>query len=285
MKIRSRANVPIKVAVNLIVLSAFLAATVVPVLSAQDMSQELEMVILNRLSAAGDRETVLGSAAKAVEVGYPEESLSLVIEKSLDSGISPDALSGMIDVLEKAQRNGLPTQPFTEKIMEGLVKKVKEDRILTALGKVDNRIQFAAVQAAKLEGKKGSSQRLIIRTNDAIAAGMDRKNLERVFNIMAKDRVNRRIEPEEIMEMVKAASGYGVNSRSVGNYAISLMKDKNANIDDIREYLDKLSEKANRRRRRDRGDDRRGHHDDGDDDSDSEDHDDHNNEHDDSEGH
>jgi hypothetical protein len=68
--------------------------------------------------------------------------------------------------------------------------------------------------------------------------------LEKVYTTMAEDRVNRKIEPEEIMEMVKAASGYGVDSRTVGDYAISLMKSRNADPGDIRKYLEELSERA-----------------------------------------
>ena len=212
------------------------------------MSQELKMTIMNRMSIAGERGMVLKSTARAIENGYPEDRLSPIIERSLDNGVSGDTLSSMIEILDEAYMRKLPTQPYAEKIMEGLAKKVNEGRILAALDRVGKRMEIAADMARNIDEKNEASQRLIIRTSDAIAAGMDRKNLERVYKVMALDRVNRNIEPEEIIEMVKAASGYGVESRSVGDYAISLMKSKSADRGDIRIYLKELSENAYRHR-------------------------------------
>ena len=244
MKIRSWVTIQIFVSVCFTTVLPLLAATAVPVLAVPTISQELKMTIVNRIPAAGERGMVLQSTARAVEEGYPEDLLSPVIEKSLDSGISGDALSRMVETLDDARRKGLPTQPYAEKIMEGLAKKVKEDRILVALDRVGKRMEFAGAQAKKVEGTDGSSRILVIRTGDALAAGMDSKTIERIYDVMAEERVNRKIEPEDIMEMVKAASGYGVESKSVGDYAISLMKSPKADLDDIRKYLEELSENA-----------------------------------------
>ena len=244
MKIRSWVTMQVYVSVCLTTVFTLLASTAVPVLAAPTLSQELKMTIMNRMPVARERGKVLQSTARAVEEGYPEDLLSPVIEKSLDSGISGDALSRMVEALDEARRKGLPTQPYAEKIMEGLAKKVKEDRILVALDRVGKRMEFAGAQAKKVEGTDGSSRILVIRTGDALAAGMDSKTIERIYDVMAQDRVNRKIEPEDIMEMVKAASGYGVESKSVGDYAISLMKSRKADLDDIRKYLEELSENA-----------------------------------------
>ena len=61
-------------------------------------------------------------------------------------------------------------------------------------------MEFAGAQAKKVEGTDGSSRILVIRTGDALAAGMDSKTIERIYDVMAQDRVNRKIEPEDIME-------------------------------------------------------------------------------------
>ncbi|MDF1526067.1 MAG: hypothetical protein RRA15_06355 [bacterium] len=246
MKNRSRIVIRIKMSLCLPAVLILLSMTVVPGWSAA-ISQELKMTIMNRMPVAVERGMVLQSAARAVENGYPEDRLAPVIEKSLDSHVSPDALSKMIDTLDAARGKGLPTQPYAEKIMEGLAKKVSEDRILAALKKVGERLEYSAAQAEKVEGKGDSSRTLIVRTSDAIAAGMNKRDIERVYETMAKDRINRKIEPEDIMEMVKAASGYGVDSGSVGDYAISLMKNKKADLNDIRDYLQRLAENFHRR--------------------------------------
>ena len=46
------------------------------------------------------------------------------------------------------------------------------------------------------------------------------------------------------MEMVKVASGYGVDSKSVGDFAVSMMKSRKSDLSDIRRYLEELSENA-----------------------------------------
>jgi len=245
MKIRSQFNVSVYRASYLTVLLTLL--TVVPAWSAPTMSQELKMTIMNRMSIAGERGMVLKSTARAIENGYPEDRLSPIIERSLDNGVSGDALSRMIETLDEAHVRKLPTQPYAEKIMEGLAKRVNEDRILAALARVGRRMEFAGAQARRVDRKNLSSQILVIRTSDAIAAGMDRRTLERVFDVMAHERVNRKIEPEDIMEMVKAASGYGVDSRSVGDFAVSLMKSRKSDLSDIRRYLEELSGNAYKR--------------------------------------
>ena len=123
MKIRSWVTMQVYVSVCLTTVFTLLASTAVPVLAAPTLSQELKMTIMNRMPVARERGKVLQSTARAVEEGYPEDLLSPVIEKSLDSGISGDALSRMVETLDEARRKGLPTQPYTEKIMEGLPKR------------------------------------------------------------------------------------------------------------------------------------------------------------------
>lgn len=241
MKSRSRIDTHANYPLCLAAAAMLVLLTATSVWSAPAMSQELKTTIMNRIPVSGERGKVLQSTARAVENGYPEEGLTLVIEKSLDSNVSGYALSGMIDTLETARNIGLPTSPFTDKIMEGLAKGIDEVRIQSALDRVGQRLKFAASQAERVDGSDDSSPVLIIRTSDAMAAGMDRKNLERIYDVMARGRVNRKIEPEEIMEMVKAASGYGVDPGSVSEHAISLMKSRKADLDDIRMYLEGLS--------------------------------------------
>jgi len=218
-----------------------------PVQADAALSRELKMVLMNRVPSENERQKVLHELEQAVEGGYSEDRLAPVIKKSLDRDISGEALARMIATLDKANRKGLPTQPYGEKIMEGLAKGVNGERILAALDRVNQRMEWAAAQAARIHSAEDPSQLLVIRTGEALAAGMDRKDLERIYDVMAQERVNRNIAPEDIMEMVKAASGYGVGSKDAGNYAISLMKNRKADLGDIRHYLKKLSDRVYRR--------------------------------------
>lgn len=232
-----------------LVLLGMSALAVPPAQAAPTLSRELRMTLEDQIPSETARQPVLEAVLRAVDGGYPEGGLTRIVERSLEEGVPSDDLAGMVLVLDKANRQGLPTQPYAQKIMEGLAKGVEGDRILAALGKVDQRMEFAAAQAARVRGTEGSSHLLVIRTGDALAAGMDRKDLERVYDVLAGKRVNRNIEPEDIMEMIKAASGYGVGSETVGDDAISLMKNPRADLQDVRRYLKRLADRAYRKHR------------------------------------
>jgi hypothetical protein len=219
------------------------AVTAVPVLSAVGISQELTTTIVNRIQWPDDRDLVLQSTARAIESGYPEDQLVPVIEKSLDAGVSGPGLSRMIDILSAAHDKGLPTRSYTGKIMEGLVKKVREDRIIEALERVDERMKFASWLTKDAGLSSGRPDVLIVRTADAVAAGMDRDVLRDIYSTMKSERVNRNIAPEDVMEMVKAARGYGLNSKKVGTFAKSLMNSPDADLKDIRMFLKDLADR------------------------------------------
>lgn len=219
-------------------------ATPIPVLSAEDVSPVLRTMITSRIKVPSERYLVLRSTARATESGFPEDHLAPVIEKSLDAGVSGKGLSRMIDILSEAHVKGMPIRSYTWKIMEGLIKKVDEDLIIAALGRVDERMGFSAKLAMEVGVHSDGSDDLIIQTAGAIAAGMDKEVLRDVYIAMASEGINRNIEPEDIMEMVKAASGYGVDSEKVGAFAKSLIQDPDANLRDIRIFLKDLADRT-----------------------------------------
>ncbi len=210
------------------------------------LSRDLERRIVDRIPESRERGEVLQSADRAVESGFPEGHLAPVIEKSLDGGVPPEILTRMIDALAGAREKGLPLAPLTGKIMEGLAKRVDGQRILRAMERVSERLEYAAGLQRREAPEVGSSEALIVKGADALSAGMDREVLGKVYGVMGRERTNRKIAPEEIMDLVKTARGYGVTSREVGDVAISLMKNPRADQRDIKDYLNNLSRNAYR---------------------------------------
>lgn len=208
------------------------------------MSRGLRASIEERLPAENGRDRVLQAVDEAVDNGYPEERLSPVVDKSLEEGMSAEALTEAVKLLDQANRDGLPAQPYADKIMEGLAKKVRDRGILGALALVDERIRFSARLLEKSRVETERSGQMIISTADAVAAGMDRGELRQVVRAMGPERINRRLEPEEVMEMVKTARGYGLDSREVGGFARSLLKDRHADRKDIQKFLDRIAYRA-----------------------------------------
>lgn len=227
----------------LLMLTAWLPA---PVISSPEMYQELRALITDRIQAPDERDRVLQSVARAARAGFSDDQIAPVIEKSLEADISGAGLARIVDILVAAREKGLPTRSYKLKVMEGLIKRVNEDRLIRGLERADERM----IQAGQLVRDSGLANRasddLIIGTADAIAAGMSNRELRDVFDTMGRRRVNREIRPEQVMEMVKAARGYGLDSKKIGNFAISLMTNPDATERNIRTFLRNLSDQAHR---------------------------------------
>ena len=215
-----------------------------PAMAVPTLSDNISRKIAEMIASPDERDSVLQNAIAAVKAGVPEDIIAPVIERTLGNGVSGDGLGEMLQALAAAREKDLPLEPLAGKILEGLVKNVGEKSIIRAMERVEERMEFSAGLAKGLGMSKEKREDLIIETAGAIAAGMDRDSLRDIFSVMAGDRSSGRLAPVQIMEMVKAASGYGVDSRKVGKYAAALIEDRSADKGDIAKFLKDLSEKA-----------------------------------------
>ncbi|UCG39359.1 MAG: hypothetical protein JSV00_03775, partial [bacterium] len=154
--------------------------------------------------------------------------------------------AGMLRVLAEAGGRGIPTTPLTGKIMEGLAKDVGEENIIRALGKVEERLQFAVGQADRVPVGPAEREELIVNTADAVAAGVDRRAIERVFEAMAGRGPAGRVAPSQVMEAVKTGGGYGVDSDTLGRYATDLARDRKADRQDVERFVREISDRSRR---------------------------------------
>ncbi|HDL53203.1 MAG TPA: hypothetical protein ENH32_04450 [Proteobacteria bacterium] len=232
---------PILFAVMIVLPMVILSSTA---MAAPTLSDTLRGKIAGEIASPIERESVLKNAAAAVRAGVHEEVIAPVIEKSLENGVGGVGIGEMLQVLAAASEKNLPLGPIAGKIMEGLAKNVGERSIIRALERVQERLELSVGLAEGLGVTGEKREELIIETAGAIAAGMDREALRHVYDAMAMGTSAGSLEPIQIMEMVKAASGYGADSRKVSKYAAALIENERHEEGDIIQLLRDLSGRA-----------------------------------------
>ena len=225
----------IMAAVMMIILSA-------PAAAAPTLPDSITGRINEVITSPEEREDVLRKADAAVRAGVRTETVGPILLRALENGVSPSGLGEMLQVLSSAAERNLPSELLAGKIMEGLAKHVDERLIVDAMEKVKERLEFSGGLAKGLGIGREKREDLIIETAGAIAAGMDREALRGIFDALAVGTGGSKLDAVQIMEMVKAASGYGVDSRRVGRYAASLARDEDADAGDIIKLLNDLSQ-------------------------------------------
>ena len=89
-------------------------------------------------------------------------------------------------IVMKAQHKALPVEPIVSKAFEGMAKKVKADRIVQAMEKVQARFAFAYGQAARLSTQKAQVDRLGNILAAALAAGLNTQDAEKICRMIQK---------------------------------------------------------------------------------------------------
>jgi chorismate mutase len=214
---------------------------------AAELPPELRDKVVHELSDPTVRDQVLENLSKSLNDGLPADTLALLVDRTVESGISPSTLEHLTGTLARAVAEELPPGPIVAKVLEGVAKNVPEDRLVLAVDRVTERLKFAA-EVARLANSKGDDRsRFVVRTADAVAAGMDRKRLRSLAVEMSGKINSNKVSSLQIMEMVKTASGYGVPPDKVERVAKALINDENADEGDIERILRSLVEHDNDR--------------------------------------
>lgn len=221
-----------------------LLALLLAPLPAQALARSVQRSIDSRVDAGQDRERLHQAAETAIAGGVAPEVIGRVADASLDGGVSAQGLISFMQRLAEAAQGQLPVEPLADKILEGIAKGVGERKIAMALGSVAGRLDAAENLVADLGDEPEDRDDLIVSTADAMAAGMSSGSLRRVFAAMAGREQGSGLAPDKVLEMVKTASGYGVDESKLTSYAESLARSRDAGEDDIHRVLDELARVA-----------------------------------------
>jgi hypothetical protein len=224
----------------MVLTTAFVLALSLPA-TAGAVTGELADLIQRKIAGSQERELVSGSADKATGDGVPAQLLADVARVSLDNGVTASGLASFFDLLASSARDGIPTGPLVEKVMEGLAKGVDEKRITRALRSVSGRLAAAGtlVEPLSLEGEE--REWLILSTADAMAAGMSKRSLAKVFEALVRRDGDSSLPPGKVVDMVKVGSGYGVDQDKLVSYTQTLIRNKSSDEKDIQRMINDLA--------------------------------------------
>jgi len=171
-----------------------------------------------------DRDRIMDGAQECLKAGVPSRDVTSLVEQAAKSSIDAEHIEKMLQQMTKARQSELPTGPVASKAMEGMVKQVKAQKIVKAMEKVRERMEFASGQMNRLEKlnfSKEEKNEAMVRTADALAAGMERKHVRQVYGNLEKEaaqvRSQKTLREQTLaaVETMKRIRGYGVPSEEV----------------------------------------------------------------------
>lgn len=126
------------------------------------------------------------------------------------------------NMIQDAQKKGLPTEPLMSKIHEGIAKKVNEEQVTLAVERVRNRYENAYQYAATLTTDKQLAGQLGQITAEAMTAGLKDQDCEQLMQqLQIHTRLMNQLEAHELaiqtMTTARVMSRRGVSSETVSD--------------------------------------------------------------------
>lgn len=205
-----------------------------------EITPEVRETITREVSDQRVRGRILDNLSRATKSGLSTDAIELYVNRAVDGGVSPSTLEHLTGVLAKSVEDGLPSGPVVVKVLEGIAKSVPEDRLVLAVDRVLERLEFAAEIARIAHSKDEERGEFIVRTADAVTAGMDRKRLRSLAEHMGDRKDSNASVSLQVMEMVKTATGYGVPQEKVERVARNLIDDEDSDSADVQRTLRSL---------------------------------------------
>jgi len=117
-----------------------------------------------------DRRAVMENIDQAKDANVPSEEVSLILSRASERSVSALDFRALIDRVTTAARKMRLTEPFTDKIVEGLAKDVSAPLILSVLDrKLETYSEAIDIIGEKVRMKEGGSKALM-----SVALAMER---------------------------------------------------------------------------------------------------------------
>lgn len=95
------------------------------------------------------------AAARARAAGVPPDQVGAIVRRASERLVRTDSVVAGLAQLEAAARDGLPTGPVTDKILEGLAKRIPASRLKPAVEEVVDRLSTARRALGELSERQG----------------------------------------------------------------------------------------------------------------------------------
>lgn len=134
-----------------------------------------------------DANTVLESVQRAENAGVDPDSVSLILSRSTEAQVPAADFVNVMDRVSEAKRDGLPTVPFTEKILEGLAKNVPPPVIVDVLDKKLDTYQESKKIVVEATGQPGADPNAVTSVALAMERGVSLRGLQQLYSAEAHE--------------------------------------------------------------------------------------------------
>ena len=143
----------------------------------------LLLILLGKDALAQEMKSNVAEAVKeARSVGVPTSTLNQLLALGYQYQVDSKMMTSFIRTLTETQREEIPLTPFTNKIEEGLAKRVPPAVIQQVLEKKLHDYRFTRLAVQETFKKRGEKQAAVppdylLRLSESLACGISRENL------------------------------------------------------------------------------------------------------------
>ncbi|MGV8072995.1 MAG: hypothetical protein AB2L11_00310 [Syntrophobacteraceae bacterium] len=133
----------------------------------------------------GEETDISATVREAEAAGVPQITLSRLLALGYEHQFDPTEVKKLLRVLIATQKDGVPLQPFVNKIEEGVAKRIAPSRIVQVLEKKQDDYRFTlSLIAARQEGQTthdpAASGESHVRLAELLNAGLTREDLQQL---------------------------------------------------------------------------------------------------------
>ena len=163
--------------------------------------------------------SLLGVALFTFSAALAEDTPAEINRVMTEAGFTEQQVVQVRSMINTARQKGLPAEAVTDKIHEGIAKRVAPDRIVQAAERVTSRYEYGYALAEKLATEKQQVAQLGKTMADGLAAGLTRGDAEQIVEQLQarKEEMNRTELQSLAQEAVRTArdlSRQGVSSKT-----------------------------------------------------------------------
>lgn len=129
-----------------------------------------------------DGNVVMESVRRAENAGVDPDSVSLILSRSKEAQIPAADFANVVDQVSEAKRDGLPTAPFTEKILEGFAKNVPPPVIIDVLDKKLDTYRESKKIVGEATKQPATDVNAVISVALAMERGVSPQGLQRLYS-------------------------------------------------------------------------------------------------------
>ena len=162
---------------------------------------QLEAILDNSSSYSAFQKTmILNSAGELLESGVSFDDTTNIIEGHLNNSANAYSIKKSLNLILKAQTEGLPIKSLINKIEEGLAKKVESDKIFSVVDNELKNLQTASniLQQIEYSSETENYEKIVEKLADSLGDGLSQDYLSAV--------VERGVEENKSVEEIAEVS-------------------------------------------------------------------------------